>query len=125
MGCGLNPRNALGHLVVRESTTPGFNMTARTANHATTALVPGRRLVVRSVRMMALGFSLGTSALTISRARELLPFWAAAFAGWIGAAAFAGWIVGFGSERVVRRADLRAYSPLVAFGDSDTLHWIA
>ena len=113
----LNPCDALGHVVARESTSPGFNMTARAANHATTALVPGRRWVVRSLRMRPAWVSLGTSALTVSLARELLPLWAAAFAGLF---------VGLGSELVVCRADLRAYSPLVAFGDSrDTFHLIA
>lgn len=98
------PRGALSQVVRRESSPPAFYMTAWAANRAAVVLVPGSRHV-RSLRVLSLLFSLGTTALTFVLACRLLPLWAAALAGLV---------VSLGSELVVHGSELRPYS-LLAF----------
>lgn len=97
------PRSAVAQVVRRESTPPAFYMTAWTVNRAATAATSHRW--ARSLRVLSLAFSLGTTVLTFLLACEFLPLWAAGLAGLI---------VSFGSVLVLHGAELRAYS-LFAF----------
>ena len=95
-------RAALSQVVRGEATPPAFYLTAWATGRAASALVPAGRQVA-SLRLLSVGFGLGTTALTVLLACEFLPLWAAALAGFI---------TSFASILVLHGAELRAYSLL-------------